>query len=340
MGGKGGGGSSGATQTTSTVEKADPWSGVQPYLQDVYARAQGWMRSDNPQYFPESTIGPQAPETLDAQALMKQRAVYGSPLEHLAKMQNAATMGGMYLNSNPAQPYWNYSMGGNFLNSNPYIDATFNRAVQPISQQFSDIVMPGIASQFSAAGRYGSGAHQDAMQKATQAYGRTLSDTATELYGGNYFNERQLQAQDAASAAEAYNKERFFQDQAASLAPQLANIDYQNINALATVGAAREARAQDVLNEAINRWNYSQAIPLEKIQAYNDIISGGLSVGGQRFGTSTAPSQTAVRNPLMGALGGGMMGYQLGGMLGGASSGASFGPWGALAGAVLGGLFS
>lgn len=81
---------------TTTVQKSDPWSGVQPYMLDIFGRGQALSNS--------TTMAPQSPETLQAQQLQKQRALFGSPLTKAAQDQNLVTIEGKYLNplSNPA----------------------------------------------------------------------------------------------------------------------------------------------------------------------------------------------------------------------------------------------
>ncbi len=74
-------------------------------------------------------------------------------------------------------------IGGDYLNSNPYIDAMFNRAAGQVSA--------GVNSQFSKAGRYGSGAHTGVLSES-------LGNLATDIYGKNYATERQNQQQAAA----------------------------------------------------------------------------------------------------------------------------------------------
>ncbi len=53
---KGGGG--GGSQSTQTVQKADPWSGQQPFLTTGYEQAQARLNSDQPSYYPGSTVTP------------------------------------------------------------------------------------------------------------------------------------------------------------------------------------------------------------------------------------------------------------------------------------------
>lgn len=85
----------------------------------------------------------------------------------------------------PATAQMNSTIAGDYLNSNPYIDRTFQMAADP--------VVANIASQFSKAGRYGSGAHQGVL-------GTTLGNLATNIYGQNYANERAKQVTAAAGA--------------------------------------------------------------------------------------------------------------------------------------------
>lgn len=85
----------------------------------------------------------------------------------------------------PATDQLKSTIQGDYLNSNPYLDKTFQMAANP--------VVANINSQFSKAGRYGSGA-----QAAT--LGTTLDNLSTQIYGGNYATERGRQ-QAAAIAA-------------------------------------------------------------------------------------------------------------------------------------------
>src|SRR5437879_4252290 len=141
--GKGGGGS------TNTVQKADPWAGIQPYLSQLYGNASGYFSGGGPQYFPNSTVAPQADATNQALVMGQQRATQGSPLVSAAQNQNLATVNGNYLNSNPANsyysnvaggsqlnsnpanPYLSNTVNGSYLNSNPYLDAMYKSATNP-----------------------------------------------------------------------------------------------------------------------------------------------------------------------------------------------------------------
>lgn len=155
----GGGGSGGTTQT---VQKADPWSGQQPYLLDVFKKAEGLYNNNPSSYYPDSTIADRSLETNQALGLLGQRALNGSPLVDAAQGQIQDTIQGQY------------------LNSNPYLDATFDKAAGKVSS--------AVNSQFNQAGRYGSGANVGILAEK-------LGDVATDIYGGNYAKERQNQLQ-------------------------------------------------------------------------------------------------------------------------------------------------
>lgn len=188
------------------------------------------------------------------------------------------------------------TLSGNYLNANPSLDATFNRA--------ADQFKPRIDSMFSGAGRYGSGAHQGVMQEG-------LGNLATDIYGQNYANERRNQLG------------------AATLAPQYANQDYTDLQAAMGAGGAIDAKAQQYLQGNLDRFNFYQARPQQKLNDYAQAVAGN-SWGGQS--TSTAPNSS---NPLLGAAGGALGAYGLSQIPALAGLG---GPWGLAAGALLGGL--
>lgn len=77
------------SNSTQTVQQADPWSGQQPYLTDSFRQAQSLYNSGGPQYFPNATYVPFSTQTQDAMSRMQNRAMGGSPVE--GAMQNYVT---------------------------------------------------------------------------------------------------------------------------------------------------------------------------------------------------------------------------------------------------------
>lgn len=174
------------------------------------------------------------------------------------------------------------TLNGDFLNSNPYLDATYDQAAGKVRSSLD--------SQFNSAGRLNSGQHFNAM-------GDALGNLGTQIYGQNYQNERGRQVQ------------------AAQLAPGLAGLDFNNIAALSQVGQTREQQAGSQLQDQINRFNFEQQEPNQRLRDYMATVAGG-SFGSQ--GTTTSPIYS---NPAGNILGLGLGAAGLGNMLFGSSQG-------------------
>ena len=191
-----------------------------------------------------------------------------------------------------AQKYTQDVLGGEFLGANPYFQAMYD----PAARQVTDTV----TSQFARSGRLGSGAHADVLS-------RNLGDLAGRLSYDNYTQERARQ------------------DAAAQLAPAMGELDYRDIERLRQVGGAREAQAQAELQDQINRYQFQEGRPQQKLADYLTAVRGGT------FGsTQTTP---VFRNRGAGFLGGALGGAQLGSLVPGISP-----MFGAAAGGFLGAL--
>ena len=239
-------GGSSPSGTTTVTQNRDPWSGQQPYISTGFQRAE--QQLDQPQqFFPNSTVVPFSPQTETALGAQENRALLGNPLNAQAQQQIGNTLSGQYLE------------GG-------------NPAFGAMAQRIENQVRPRIDSQFSGAGRYGSGAHREATSRA-------LADAMAPLAFANYQQERGNQMA------------------AARYAPELAATDYFDINQLRQAGAAREGQAGAELQDTISRFNFGQVEPQERLARYMALVSGG-----QFGGTSTATSPI-YSNPLSTGLG-------------------------------------
>lgn len=286
---------SSAPATTTTTSKTEPWSGQQPYLHDVFAKAQGQYNTGVPSYFPGSTVTPFASETEQAMAMQADRARSGSPIMAAGNQQLTDTLQGNYLESNPAFSLLNSNAQGDYLNKNPYIDQTVDRALGK--------VRGSLDSQFAQGGRYGSGLHQTAL---AGVYG----DTAASMYGQNYANERQNQLGATNAMGQLYGDERTKQLQSMMFAPQMANQDYVDAQQLAAVGGAKEGMSQANLTEQLNRWNFDQNKYSDALAKYSQLVQG--NYGGSGSSTSTSPTNS---NSAASGLGGALSGAMLGGSL-------------------------
>jgi len=148
-------------------------------------------------------------------------------------------------------------------------------------------VVEQVQAQAAKSGRYGSGYQQAAL-------GQALAPMA-------------LQAQQAAIAQ----------------APAAREFGMADLRTLASVGAAREAQSQAELSADIERFQFEQARPQEKLAQYIAATRGG-DLGQVEY-------QPQYSQPAASFLGGAMQGAQLGGMIPGLGAGP-----GAAAGALLG----
>lgn len=294
--------------------KIDP--ALRPYLERGLQRAEQLFFGAQPSLYPQQMyVGPS--EQTQA-ALAQQEAIARAAPSTLQTAEQA------YLSS---LGQVGQTAAGGFLAGSPYRDALIAAATRPLTQQFGEQVLPGIASGFSRAGRYGSGAMERALGSATEAYGRSLGDIATNVAAQDYARERGLQAQaQLQQAALAQAAPSFFQ---ASFLPS---------QALAQVGAQREAIAAQPLQEAMQRYQFGQQLPYSQLQSYLS------SVYGTPMASSVYPTQPTYQNRTMNTLAGAGLGYVGGQALGSYLGGTPFSltdPSGyGLIGGALGGLGS
>lgn len=257
-----GGGSSG---NTTTVQKSDPWAEQKPYLTYGFDQAKRQYTSDTPSYYPGSTVSPLSDTTKTAIGLQSARALNGSPLQSATNSQLSKTI------------------NGDYLNSNPYLDANFNAGADSIKSNYWNAVN-GINSGFSGSGRYGSGAQQFATNQAQD----TLNSGLGDLYNKTYYNN--------------YATERGNQMNAMGMAPAMINQDYTDISKLSDAGAALDAWNQAITDADVNKWNYNQNLPANKLGQYMNLVQGGYG------NTQTTMTPTSGSNALGNVMGAGLLG--------------------------------
>lgn len=278
------GSSSGSSRTTTTTE---PPAFIRPYLQYGAQQARALYQTGGPQYYEGNTVVPFSQQTEQALGLTEQRALNGSPVNQAAQDYATRT-----LNTTPTSQF-----GGA---TNPHLDATFNRAADSVQQR--------LGTQFAGSGRN--------VEASRAVNADELNNLATGLYGGAYESERNRMAQDL-------DRQRSMQYAVAGMAPQLANQDYIDLQALSGVGGQVEDLTGRLMEDQAARWDFSQNAPQMNLDNYISRVTGAYP--GQNA-TQTTPTH---RNRTAGALGGAMSGAQLG---------SQFGGYGALIGAIGGGL--
>jgi hypothetical protein len=296
--------------TVSTTSSIDP--GILPYITTGLERAKTlFLGGEQPSMYPGQTYVSPSQETLTALQQQQNIAQQQSPSLQAAQNAYMQSYGGL---ANTA--------AGGFLQGNPYQQQMIEAATRPLVSQYSNQVLPGIASLYSKSGRYGSGAMQGALGQATEQYGRALGDVSANIVGTQYDQERARQQQAMMGLTNL-----------AQAAPGIYAQQYLPTQQLAQVGAQREAIAMQPLQEAMQRYSFGQQLPYQQLSGYLSSVYGSPTAS---YGTT---SQNMSTNPTVGAIGG-----ALGGGLLGSSIGSAFGSpmlggaLGALGGGLLGGF--
>lgn len=287
----------GGNDTKETTTKAEPYGPSEPYLQDIMNEAASLYASGTGmQYYPGSTVVPMSGQTeasLAGQENLGYGMMGGSPLYS----QSADIMSGYAGGLAPST-----FAGGQSLAD--YRDVLANQAMESVQDQFAGMGRTGASPQAQAA----------VAQQFNQAYVPTALQ----------FREAELGRQQQANALGQAQ-----QLQAAGMLPGIQQAMDQRAmmgtNLLGNVGQQREGYAGQYLQEDLQRYQFEQMAPYQRLQQYTGTI---LPIAGQ-FPMTTMTQPVPKYNALTGALGGAMSGAQMG---------ASFGNpmLGALGGAALG----
>ena len=233
---------------TTTTQKNEPWGPAQPYLKGALSDTAKWYSSPyGRDPYPGSTVVPFSPYTEQSLGMAANRAMTGNSAQKEANSLLTSTL------------------KGDFLNSNPFLDKTFDLAAGKVRS--------ALDSQFNQGGTYGSSLHQGAMAD-------NLGDLATKIYGGNYEQERQRQAQGML------------------FAPQLAEADYNDSQRLAQVGQSYEGQAGKFLQDSMNRYNFYQNAPYARLQQLSQLVNPAAQMGGTS--TSTQPNNSNPFGQILG----------------------------------------
>jgi hypothetical protein len=293
------GSGSGPGNTTVTNQTALPaWA--QPYakelLGDVGSYVNQGLSSGYP--FPAQQVYGFTPDQLAGQNLGSQTAMQtSSDLLNPTLSNVAATQSGAYL----------------MPQSNPYLEATYNAAAAPVTQQFEDATEPGIQAEFAQAGTFGGSAQNQAEGIAQQNLGNTLQNLATNIYGGNYEQERQNQIQQQA------------------LVPGLENASFAPATELMNIGGVQQQLGQQGLNTTLQNAENQYNWPFQLLGQLGAALP--TAVGGAYSSQQTGPNPNTISptsNGLAqllgigGALGSGGMGGDISTLLGGLGSMLSF----------------
>ena len=222
---------------------------IKPYVTYGLEEAKRQYQAPGAQFFPGQTYVSPSEATSQALQAAQQRAISGSPIQQAAQQEYLSTVQGRGVN-----PFLEGALSG----ANRRAEEAYTRGVQ------------GIQSNAASMGRYGSNVMGQQVGQAQDVFGRNLAETAGQL---------------AYQSAEA---ERGRQMAAVQGAPAYAQADYMDIQKLLTAGQGQESYEQKALQDAINRYNYEQTLPQQKLQQFTNLFtsvpSGGTSTTTQQGG--------------------------------------------------------
>jgi hypothetical protein len=167
---------------------------------------------------------------------------------------------------------------GDYLQS-PEYQRYLESVTRPVTEQITQQILPSIASQYSAAGRYGSGAMTEATGRATELGTRALGDVTAQV--AQQQQGRMLEAQTSLPSF-------------LGALPSVMQGALAPSTALAGVGAQREAIAGQPLQETIRRFEYGQQLPYSQLSGYLSSIYG--SPLGRLTGQPEMQSNTDLQN--------------------------------------------
>lgn len=283
----GGGGSTTKTQATLAPEQSQILKAIMPTLQKYGAMA----GEGNPPIYQGQTVAP-----ANANQVAGQNAVVGAAQGPVGASTGSALQGLDFFTSGAAMD----------PTRNPGLSGAIQAAIDPITKNYQNVVMPGINQGAVDAGMFGEGRHGVAQGLASDAYLRQVGDTTA-----NIVNPAYQAGLDATSRSLAF-------------APGVLQAGYGPGEALSAVGGQQQTQQQTEINAAIQKFAQENYLPLDLAQQIAG-IAFGLPIGG-----STTTSSGGGASPAMGALGGAASGAAMGTMI--------MPGWGTAGGAVIGGL--
>lgn len=260
------GGGGGGDTTTTTVAEPPAWQ--TPYIKAALQEAQTQYQEPGPFYYPYSTVAPQN---------AVQQASQAGALNYAS--------GGAAQVADTAKAAYNYGIKAADPLRNPFFAATADAIARPLQQTLTQQYLPQIDAGAVAAGQYG-GARQGvaqnlALQTTQQAIGDQLSKFGSNAYNAGLNSLQQSLAQ----------------------TPTVQNAGLVPSQIQGSVGDALQQYQQQLLQADIDRYNYYQQLPYQKLQQFAGIVGNPLGTSQ----VSTAPGQTESGG-LTGALGGAALG--------------------------------
>ena len=267
----------------SQTTRSEPSVLQAPYLQDIYRRAE--QQSVPLQPYPGRWYAPTSEAQLAGEDLLK-----ASSAGQASAVANSLYPAFQSTLMSPAQAF-----------ADPMLQQSLTAGLDPIYKQTQGLLQQA-RRDATGAGQLDSYRQALLEQGVIGDYLTKASDTAAKLYGDVYGDISKTRA-----AALAYT-------------PQILGAFSTPAQTMMTAGQLEQARAQQAIDEARGRYEFSQQAPAAALNQYANIVAGSILPG-----STTVSGGRGGASGIQQALGGAMSGYALTGN-----------PWGAAGGAMLG----
>lgn len=274
---------------------ADAWT--QPYQKSFFDNAQRIGQSAYTPFGQSTQVGANPMQQQSWQNTFN-RGMQGAPEVSAARTQMTDTINGGGFASNP------YLSG-----SNPYLQSTIDSTLGDITKNYNQSVKPAMSTAQARSGSFGNSGLQQIQAGQEQTLAQELGRASSNLRFGDYQQRAQM-----------YGQERDRQMQATQNAPNFANVDYTDLQAMQQAGNAQQNQSQLERTADYGQYTDAREWPFKTQSAWGSAMGNG--------GGYVPPAATA--NKGANVLGGALAGAQLGSSLGIGSG------WGALGGGLLG----
>ncbi len=298
------------SKDNTTTTKSKPWGAAQPALKAGLGAAQNLFENDiGGNFFPGSTAIPFDKRTgwgMNAQ-MQGARGAQGDFNANFNQVAANAANGGLNKLQNQQVGRLQQQAGGGMLFNNPNVQKMIDLNARDIGAS-SNLMA-------SAAGRYGSGAHQGVTE-------RNVGDMATQVRADDYGRERGYQQDAIGQLFNAGQQQQANINSNAGFMQDAYGAMMQPGQTMMDIGGQYEDLATRRKNDELRKFQGNDMAGWNRIGLLNNVATGAGGMGGTQSTTAQGPSR------LQSGIGGALGGFDM--------SGGN--PWGALLGG-MGGLF-
>lgn len=181
---------------------------------------------------------------------------------------------------------------------NPYVEQAIQAAIRPVTENFTNNVLPQLGSQAQRSGAWGGSRQGIIESSAANDLNRTVGDISSSM------------------AYDTYNRNLSMFERMAQLAPMLEQSKYLPVDVLHQVGDQKQQLEQDSIDREKQRYDYNRDVVDEQFLKFSNLLSALSGYGSLNLGGGTTTSGGSTGGGIAGALGGAAQGMQIGQLLG------------------------